>query len=87
MSELPIGKAIRKVRIARGYSQRQLALRAGFPRSYVCNIENGIKKTPILRNVERFADGLVIETWKLVRLAQRIREAELQEQVTGQVAA
>jgi transcriptional regulator with XRE-family HTH domain len=79
MSELPIGKAIRKVRLARGFSKQQLAIRTGFTRSYVCNIENGTKNTPLLGNIVVFADGLLIEPWKLVRLAQRLIEGNPEE--------
>lgn len=83
MTELPIGKAIRIVRLARGFSQNQLGRRCGFPRTYVCNIENGIKKNPLVSNVERFAEGLLLEPWKLIRLAQKIRDQQTRSEVAA----
>lgn len=48
----PFISAIRRERIARGWTQKQLALRAGYHQSQVCEYENGQRTPPIHKVVD-----------------------------------
>ncbi len=52
-----LGKTIRKTRIDRDISQKQLALDTGISQNYLCLIEKG-KKFPAYKILERIAESL-----------------------------
>jgi transcriptional regulator with XRE-family HTH domain len=69
MSNLSIGKAVKRAREFRKLTQYQLADAMNCPRSYVSKIENG-RTTPTLAT-ERIAKALDTEGWRLLRWASR----------------
>ena len=74
MKEVPVGAAIRAVRIHRKLTQRQVAERMKSQRSYVCKIEAGRAGISLLQAF-RFAEAMEIEPYKLVRFMCK-RQAE-----------
>lgn len=74
MADLPMGSVIRTVREWRGLSQRQLAQRMGVPRTYISKAEHG-RVMPQLATLLLLADGLGIEAWRLLRRAERMKDA------------
>ena len=71
---LPIGKAILKVRGARGITQQEMADRmpGTWNRADVGKVENRSPNITI-RRLTRMADALQIEPWRLMRIAARIQ--------------
>lgn len=82
-----IGPAVRLLRLAAGYSQRDLAGRY-FPaesyqrkgvrvpsraRTYISRVENGYH-TPTLPTIPRLADALGVTVYEIIRLAEIIHE-------------
>lgn len=57
--EKQFGTAVRKWRDKLGFSQEDLATRAGLHRTYVCDIERGTRNVS-LKNVQKLADALSI---------------------------
>jgi len=53
------GQAIRKYRMERGWSQEKLAERAGLHRTYVADIERGVRNVS-LRNLDKMAKAFEI---------------------------
>lgn len=51
------GQAVRKVRLAQGISQEELADRCGLHRTYISDVELG-KRNLSLENIERIAASL-----------------------------
>ncbi len=62
------GKALRKARQAAGLSQEELAERAGLHRTYISQLERGLK-SPTLDIIDRLATSVGSTTPKLVELA------------------
>ena len=52
-----LGKRVRELRIAAGFSQEELAFRADMKRSYVSDLERGTRN-PSVRALERLAIAL-----------------------------
>jgi transcriptional regulator with XRE-family HTH domain len=77
-SHLHIAAAIRMFRQKSGFSQRQLALRMGVPRTYVSKIENE-KAVPTLSSLERLANALEVTIADLLRGSSRTVEDEIAE--------
>jgi len=50
---------LRRVRKAKGWSQEELADRAGVDRTYVSGIERGVRN-PTISNVKKLADALEV---------------------------
>ncbi len=61
-----IGANIRKLRVARGLSQEELAYRAGIDRSYLSEIENGHKNLGVLI-LEAIAVALDVDITTLLK--------------------
>ena len=60
-----LGARIRELRQERGFSQEQLALKAGLDRSYIGGVERGERNVAIL-NIKKIADALDLsigEVW------------------------
>jgi transcriptional regulator with XRE-family HTH domain len=57
---------LRKARIENGLSQEELADLAGLHRTYISQIERGLK-SPSLRSLEQIANGLGIALSELLR--------------------
>ena len=53
------GKAVRSVRLERGYSQEALAERVGIHRTYIGDVERGTRNLSLL-NIVRIADALSV---------------------------
>jgi transcriptional regulator with XRE-family HTH domain len=55
-----LGSHIRRLRLARGWSQEELAHRAGIDRSYMSGIERGVRNATVL-SLHRVARALGVE--------------------------
>jgi len=54
-----LGRRLRDLRRARGYSQEQLALKAGIDRTYVSSVERGKRNVAAL-NLRKMAKALAV---------------------------
>jgi len=61
-----LGDNVRRERLRRGWSQEQLAFEADMKRSYVSDLERGVRN-PSVRALERLATALGIEASILLR--------------------
>lgn len=64
-----LGVNVRHHRKLKGMSQERLALDAGMERSYVSDLERGMRN-PSVRALGRLADALGIEAQELLRVRQ-----------------
>lgn len=64
MAQMNIGERIRYFRHLRGWSQEQLALRAGLNTAFLGHLERGLK-SPTVRTVEKIANALEITLGEL----------------------
>jgi len=65
-----LGRNVRKWRLQRGMTQEQLALDAGMKRSYLSELERGLRN-PTVRALTRLAAALSIEPELLLKLDQQ----------------
>jgi transcriptional regulator with XRE-family HTH domain len=61
-----LGRKVRNLRHAKGWSQELLAEHAAMDRSYVAGIEVGVRN-PSLKALERLAAALSVDLWVLFR--------------------
>ena len=64
---LAFGDAVRRNRLSLGFSQEELAARAGVHRTYIGMIERG-EKNVTLKNIEKIAGALQIPMHRLLKL-------------------
>jgi transcriptional regulator with XRE-family HTH domain len=64
-----LGNAIRRLRLEQDITQEDLAHLSGLHPAYVGHIETG-RRNPTLMNLLRIADGLSVELWELMQLAE-----------------
>ena len=57
---------LREARTEKGLSQEELAGRAGLHRTYISQVERGVK-SPSLRSLEQIADALETPLWTLLK--------------------
>jgi len=67
--ELPFGAALRRVRLAAGYSQEQLGLEAGVQRNFISLIETGHNQ-PTIGTICKLARALGLSASELVAEAE-----------------
>ena len=70
MNERGFGQAVKEMRGRLHISQEELGFRAGLHRTYVSQIERGLK-SPSLRTVQRIADAFQMDVLKLLQRAER----------------
>lgn len=70
--ELPFGAALRRVRLAAGMSQEQLALESGVQRNFISLIETG-RNQPTIGTIVKLARALGMKACELVAEAERRR--------------
>ena len=61
-----IGKTIRKLRLAKGFSQEELGAEASLDRTYVSDIELGTRNFGI-KNLIKIARALEIKPYELIK--------------------
>jgi transcriptional regulator with XRE-family HTH domain len=71
MDPLPIrlGRTVRELRAAAGYSQESFAARIKVHRTFMGTIERGNTNVS-LETLERLASGLGLDVWELIRIAE-----------------
>jgi transcriptional regulator with XRE-family HTH domain len=67
------GRAVRELRVVRGFSQEGLGFRSGLHRNYVGAIERG-EINPTFRVLLKLAGGLHVELSSLIRLFEERHE-------------
>ncbi|RZJ42881.1 MAG: XRE family transcriptional regulator [Brevundimonas sp.] len=60
-----LGRNVRAIRISLGLSQEELAFRAGMKRTYLSDLERGVRN-PTVRAVERLALAMEIAAHELL---------------------
>jgi transcriptional regulator with XRE-family HTH domain len=69
-----LGRAVRRLRLAAGYSQESFADHVGVHRTYMGAVERG-EVNISLDNIERISDALGLTADRLLAEAEREREA------------
>ncbi len=59
------GKQLRKIRMAKGISQEELAFRSGLHRTYVSSVERGERNISIV-NIQKLAEALGVDISNLM---------------------
>lgn len=72
MIDKAFGEVLRRLRSAKGLSQEALGFRAGLHRTYVSQLERGLK-SPSLRTIEKIAHVLEVDLADLMRQLQQVR--------------
>ena len=70
MNEIVFGRALKDLRIAAGLSQEELAFQANLHRTYISQLERGIK-SPSLKTIIRVSEALGIKASVLLRKVER----------------
>lgn len=79
---MALGRAIRRYRSERSYSQETLADESGLHRTYVGGIERG-ERNPSYTNLVKIAEALGMRTSELLAEAERIGGESLAERLAG----
>jgi HTH-type transcriptional regulator, competence development regulator len=67
------GERVKELRLARRYSQRELAAKAGMDYTYLSKIENGrLEHTPSIRTIQGLALALGVDELELMDLANKV---------------
>jgi transcriptional regulator with XRE-family HTH domain len=61
-----IGRALKRLRVARGWTQQEVADRAGVTDAYIAMIETGVRHSPSLAVLRRLAKTLGVPVATLV---------------------
>lgn len=64
------GTNVRRLRLEKGMSQEEFGFAAGIDRTYVSGVERGLRN-PSLVLAEKFAKGLNVELFELLRPGKR----------------
>ena len=64
-----LGSLIKRLRTARGLSQRALAARAGLTNPYIAQLETGQRSNPTVLVATRLADALGVPVMDLIKRA------------------
>jgi DNA-binding XRE family transcriptional regulator len=64
--QIEFGKRVRSLRLAKGYSQEELAFKAKLDRTYVGGIERG-ERNPSLKNIAKLAEILEVPISELFK--------------------
>lgn len=64
--ERVFGEELQKIRKEKGLSQEQLGFESGYHRTYISQLERGIK-SPSLKTIFRMAEALKIQPSKLIQ--------------------
>lgn len=70
MDEVVFGRTLKKLRVAKGLSQEELAFRAKLHRTYVSQLERG-EKSPSLKTIDRLARALDLKPSALLLKVER----------------
>lgn len=70
-----VGLAVRRVRRQRQWSQEQLADESGLHRTYISDIERGVRNAS-LTSLVRIADALEVKLSRLIAIAEQIDSAQ-----------
>jgi len=68
--ELPFGAALRRLRLAAGFTQEQLGLESGVQRNFISLIETG-QNQPTISTIAKLARALGMKASDLVIAAER----------------
>ena len=61
-----VGINVKRLRLGKGLTQEQYAVKSGLAQQYVSDLENG-KKNPTLSTLHQIAEGLGVEVVELVQ--------------------
>ena len=61
-----LGKKIKELRLRAGYSQEELASKAGLHRTYMSDIERGERNVSV-ENIKKIADALNVDPSELLK--------------------
>ncbi len=64
-----LGKKIKELRLRAGYSQEELASKAGLHRTYISDIERGERNVSV-ENIKKIADALNVDPSELLKFHQ-----------------
>jgi transcriptional regulator with XRE-family HTH domain len=64
-----LGKKIKELRLRAGYSQEELASKAGLHRTYMSDIERGERNVSV-ENIKKIADALNVDPSELLKFHQ-----------------
>lgn len=71
-SNIPLGRALRKIRKREGLTQEDLAFKAGLHSTWISAVERGVRD-PRWSTVCQMAAGLGVPPMELVALAERLK--------------
>lgn len=63
---IKFGKRVKKMRVAKGWSQEELAKRAKLHRTYIGSVERNERNISLI-NIERIAKAFGVAPWQLIK--------------------